>query len=124
MILLFVAIAISCQTLDGGGEIKVSGKEFIVDGTGGDVDITTGGAVNCTLTEPDKDAVDFIRLDLHNTQPVTYDGSWYSFESKNDGKEMHLTFEANSTSSDRVLYLTLTEADLYTRITITQSGSK
>lgn len=113
----------SCTNLIGGGEVQVSGKEFTVASTGGEVDITTSGVIDCTLKEPDK-ASDSVHLKLRKAHPVTYNGPWYSFESKNDGKELHLHFEENATSSDRVLYITLTELDLYTRITITQTGGK
>lgn len=120
-LLIYTILAISCQVADGGNEIQVSSKDFSVAYTGGDVVITTGGVTNCTLTEPDTATSDFITLYLRDTQPVFYDGSWYSFESKNDGKELHLKFEKNTTLSARYLYLTLTEADLYTRINIVQS---
>ena len=124
LILLFIAIITSCQVPTGGNAIQVSGKNFTVASTGGDVDITTDGAAECTLTEPDKQISDFVRLHLFEAQPVTHTGTWYSFESRNDGKELHLKFEENSTSNDRILYVTLTEADEYARITITQNGSK
>lgn len=124
VVLIYVIFAISCQVPDGGNEILVSGKDYIVACTGGDVVITTDGVAYCTLTESDTATSDFITLYLHDTQPVVYNGSWYSFESRNDGKELHLKFEENSTSNDRILYVTLTEADEYARITITQNGSK
>ena len=64
LILLFIAIITSCQVPIGGNAIQVSGKNFTVASTGGDVDITTDGAAECTLTEPDKQTSDFVRLHL------------------------------------------------------------
>ena len=119
LLLISVVLVISCQVPDGGGEIIVSGKNFIIASAGESISITTSGATNCTLTEPNKE--DSIKLHLNNSLPVSYEGSWYSFESKYDGKELLLTFEKNSTQYERVLYLTLTNADLYTRINIVQS---
>lgn len=122
VVLIYVIFAISCQVSDGGNEILVSGKDYTVACTGDDVVITTGGVAYCTLTEPNTATSDFITLYLRDTQPVVYNGSWYSFESRNDGKELHLEFEKNTTSSERHLFLTLTEADLYTQIRIVQYG--
>lgn len=116
--LIAVILTASCQTL-GGGEIIVSGKEFTIAKTGGDVNITTAGVSTCTLKE--QDTGDSKHLYLYG-KTINYEGNWYTFNSINDGKELHIIVNENTSTDDRILWLKLRQGDLYTKVMILQEG--
>ena len=120
--LLAVACIASCQeVIYGGGKITLSGEEFHVEKDGGKVSINTSGITHCDIAEtetPDE----WGPLELYGSEPVTYDGEWYSFCSENNGTVLTLNFDENTSEQERILILTMTEADLYGKVRITQSG--
>ena len=119
--LLVAVCAVSCQVTLGGGQITLSGNDFQVDKEGGKISITTSGITHCDIAEreiPD----DWVPLELYGAEPVTYDGEWYSFRSEDNGTLLTLEFDENTSGQDRILILTMSEADLAGKVVITQSG--
>ena len=118
---LIIACVASCQTKLGGGKIELSGEEFFVEKQGGEVSITTSGVVHCDIAEPDN-LNDWIPLELFQSEPVTYEGEWYTFRSEDYGKKLVLNFDENTSGQQKILRLTMSEGDLYGSVRITQSG--
>ena len=122
LFVLLAAVCIaSCQTTLGGGKIQLSGEEFFVEKVGGEVSITTSGVSHCDISEPDN-LYDWVPLELFGTKPITYKGEWYTFRSEDNGRKLTLNFDENSSGQERVLKLTLSDADLYGSINIVQHG--
>lgn len=120
--LLAAACIVSCQeVIYGGGKIELSGNEFLVEKEGGTVSITTSGIGHCDISETDIPD-EWVPLELYGSEPVTFDGEWYSFRSEADGTILTLDFDENTSGQDRLLILTMTDADLYGSVRITQSG--
>lgn len=118
---LIIACVASCQTKLGGGKIELSGKEFFVEKQGGEVSITTSGVVHCDIAEQDNPD-DWVPLELFQSEPVTYEGEWYTFRSEDYGKKLVLIFDENTSGQQKILRLTMSEGDLYGSVRITQSG--
>ena len=118
---LIIACVASCQTKLGGGKIELSGEEFFVEKQGGEVSIITSGVVHCDIAEPDN-LNDWIPLELFLSDPVTYEGEWYTFRSEDHGKRLTLNFDENTSGQKRILRLTMSEGDLYGSVRITLYG--
>ena len=115
--------ALSCQVLDGGVELFVSGKDFTVESTGGEVYITTSGVSECSINDSYTAKHEFQHLDLYSGETVEYQGEWYAFRSEDYGKELRLMLDENVMSGERTIKITLTHGPQYTRINIAQLGN-
>lgn len=121
--LLVSVCAVSCQVTLGGGQITLSGNDFQVDKEGGEVSITTSCVGHCDISEKENPPYDFsASLDLYGSEPITFDGAWYSFRSEDNGTLLSLKIYENTSGQDRVLKLILFDADLSGKVVITQSG--
>ena len=125
-IILFSALlfmAVSCMVPEGGNnELWVSGTEFVVEDCGGEVIITTSGVVQCSIAEIAGEDYEAVNLRLNADEPISHEGSWYSFRSENDGKKIQFNISPNETDSPRSLKVSVMEADLYNRIIIEQKA--
>lgn len=81
--------------------------------------IETSGAAYCSIFEGNNYET-LVSLSLMDKTGIIYEGDWYSFKSDTRGLHLIFTFDANNTTSTRNLHITLADADLYSKIEITQ----
>ena len=121
--LFYVLSALSCMVLDGGWELPVSGKDFTVESTGDEVYITTSGVSECSINDSDKAKHEFQDFYLYSSEPVEYQGEWYSFRSADYGKVLRFMLDENVLSDERTITITLIHGPQYARINIVQLGN-
>ena len=114
-------ISIACQKTIGGYSISVSQKEFSIVATGGTINIITSGARDCKIVDSTKDG-DIVHIELDSTTVASYDGGWYYLTSENNGKNIVIKFNDNPDFASRSLSLSLTDGDLYAKVSIEQLG--